>query len=114
MGEEMVQINLVIPKSMKTFLDSNRDINRSEEFREHITQKYLNPKRPRVPPLILFVGTIGPIFGILLVLIGITPTPMETTIRAILPLLGGLLALGTALTLYFEKRRVRKEISEAQ
>jgi hypothetical protein len=112
MGEETEQINLVIPKSMKEYLDSHREINRSEEFRHRITQKYLSPKRPRVHPLITFVGTIGPFFGILLILIGITPTPMEKMMRALLPLLGGILAVGTAITLYLERKRVRQEVSE--
>lgn len=109
MGEETEQINIVIPKSMKEWLDEHKEINRSKLFRDAVALK-MNPIRKKVPPLVLFVGTMGPIFGIVLIAIGLTPTPMEVVIRAVLPILGGFLAVGTTLMYILERKRTRKEI----
>lgn len=109
MGEEMEQINLTIPKSMKEWLDEHKEINRSQLFRDAVTNKRYR-KENKISPLTLFAVSMAPLFGITLIIIGITPVPMETSIRAFLPLLGGIMAIGASITYIVERKRIKQEV----
>jgi len=110
MGEETEQINIVIPKSMKKWLDENKRIvpNKSKLFRDAVYEK-MHAKKGKVPPLIFFIAIMGIVFSIVLIGIGITPSPMHVTLKSILPLLGGILVLSTSLMYYIEKKRAMKD-----
>jgi len=109
MGEKLEQINLTIPKSMKVWLDEHKEINRSKLFRDAVTNKRYR-KEKTLPPLTKFVVGMIPLFGITLIFVAISSAPMETTIRAVLPILGGVMAIGASLTYYFEKKRLEQEV----
>jgi hypothetical protein len=50
---------------------------------------------------------MGIVFAIALIGIALTPTPMYITIRALLPLLAGILAVMTSILYYKERKKVR-------
>jgi len=112
MGEETEQINIVIPKSMKKWLDDNKKIvpNKSKLFREAVYNK-MESKKGKVPALVFFVSIMGMVFSIVLIGIGLTPSPMHVTLKSILPLLGGILVVSTSIMYYIEKRRAKEEIN---
>lgn len=113
MGEETEQINIVIPKSMKVWLDENKQIvpNKSKLFRDAVYNK-MDSKKGKVSSLIFFIAIMGVVFSIVLIGIGITPSPIHVTIKAILPILGGILVLSTSLMYFIEKKRA-VEVSDA-
>jgi len=105
MGEETEQLNLVIPKDMKSWLDEHKEINRSELFRKAVKEQ-MHPRRERVPPLVFFVSVMGIVFSICLIGISLTPVPMYISIRAALPILAGAMAISTAILYYKERKRI--------
>ena len=108
MGEDTEQINLVVPKTMKKWLDEHKEINRSKLFRNAVYRK-MYPKKERVSSLVFFIAIMGVVFSITLIGIGLTPSPMYTTIRSVLPILGGVLGVTTSLLYYREKKRIMEE-----
>ena len=110
MGEDSEQINIVIPKSMKQWLDDNKKIvpNKSELFRDAVRAK-MDAKKGKVPSLVFFTAVMGVVFSIVLIGIGLSPSPMHITIKSVLPVIGGLLVVSTSLMYYIEKKRVLGE-----
>jgi len=108
MGEETEQINLTIPRKMKIWLDEHREINRSELFRQAVL-KMMYPRKEVVPPLVFFISIMGIVFSVALIGIALTPTPMYISIRAVLPILAGVLAISTSLLYYRERKRIKTQ-----
>lgn len=109
MGEPNKIISISIPQSMAEWLDSdegkNAVQNKSGLF-QHAVKKVKHPQvKGKVSPLVFFVSIMGIAFSIVLIGIGITPTPMYQTTRAVLPLLAGILAICTILTYWKESKR---------
>ena len=102
LGAEMLdkpsQVNISVPQSMKEWLDGHPEINKSDLFREAVKEKMGLKKK--VDPWIYFVAVIGTVVGVSLIGIGLTPVPMYQSIRAVLPILGGILAVSVAVYYY--------------
>ena len=105
MEEDSVKITVVIPEGMKEWLDSHKEINRSKLMRDSIQQK-MHLKKQKVHPLVFLISIMGIVFSITLIGIASIPTPMEYYWRAIISLLGGVLAFATAITYYRERKRI--------
>lgn len=108
MGEANKIISISIPQSIYDWLESDEGKekvpNKSGLFQDAVLQKKNNTKG-KVSPLVFFISIMGLVFSIVLIGIGITPSPMYQTVRMILPILGGFLAIGTALLYYKESKR---------
>jgi len=92
---------------MKEWLDKHPKINRSELFRQAVKQKMYVVEQ-KVNPLFFLASVMGIVFGVILILIGIsTPYYLNIYIRAILCLIGGLLSFLSA-SLYFKESRKLK------
>jgi len=98
-------ISLNIPETMYQWLEEHKDINRSDEFRNAILKK-MYPSKHGISPLVFFVSTMGLVFSVVLIGIGLSNVPFFDTIRQLLPLLGGILAVATALLYYKERKKV--------
>lgn len=97
------QISIVIPNDMYEWLEKHKEINRSKIFREAV-QKIRSPSK-NVSSLMFLATIMGIIFAI--VLIGISTTPyINGFLRAVIALLGGFLAVSTALAYYKERRKI--------
>jgi len=105
MEEDSVKITVVIPKSMKTWLDDHKEINRSKLVRNAIFSR-MQPEKQKVSSLIFLVSIMGIVFSISLIGIAITPSPIHQYARAMLALLGGFLAIATSITYYKERTRI--------
>jgi len=107
--KDYVQINLSIPVKMKEWLDEHRNINRSELFRQAVKQKMYVVEQ-KVSPLFFLASVMGIMFGVVLILISIAPTPLNVYIRAPLSLIGGIMAVLSALLYFKESRKLKKGV----
>lgn len=104
------QINVVIPNEMKEWLDKHPEINRSELFRNAVNAKK-NITEQKISPLMFLASIMGIIMSISL--IGIATTPyLSVPIRAVLSLLGGILAVTTIFVYIKETRDIKKHQKE--
>jgi len=111
MGEPNKIISISIPQSIDEWLNSDEGKkivpNKSGLFQEAVLRKKNPRMEGKVSPLVFFISVMGIVFSIVLVGIGITPTPMYQTARALLPLLAGILAVSTVLTYWKESKRAK-------
>ena len=105
--KQYTQLNIVIPVEMKQWLDTHKEINRSDLFRQAVNQKMML-KKQKVSPLFFFATVMGVMFGVVLILIGISPTPLNIYLKAILSLAGGFMASLSGL-LYLKELKNLKE-----
>ena len=105
MEEDSVKITVVIPEGMKEWLDNNKEINRSKLMRDSIFQR-MQTKKQKVNPLVFLVSIMGIVFSVALIGIATVPSPMVYYWRALLALLGGILAVATSITYYRERLRI--------
>ena len=99
------QISIVIPNSMYEWLEKHKEINRSEIFRQAV-KKIQSPSKNKVSPLMFLATIMGITFSICL--IGISTTVyLMPELNAIIAILGGILAVSTAMLYYKERRRLR-------
>lgn len=103
------QINVVVPPEMKKWLDENPQVNKSELFRQAVKAKK-DFIKGKVSPLFFLATTMGVLFGVVLILIGIAPSPLAKYVRGALALIGGLLSFMSALLYYKENRELKKNI----
>lgn len=102
------QINVVIPPEMKEWLDKHPNINRSELFRQAVESKK-NAVEGKVSSLFFLASVMGIMFGVVLILLGIAPSPLTKPIRAILCLIGGFMAFLSSLLYLKESRQLKKQ-----
>jgi len=100
----MAQVNINIPEDMKEWLDKHPNINRSELFRQAVKQKQ-NFLKGKVSPIVFAATIIGILMSVTLILISFVPV-MDNFIRAIIALIGGILAVLVMVTYYIEKRDI--------
>lgn len=104
-SNELKTISISIPLWMYNWLEKEgQRINRSQLFREAVERK-MRPNE-KVTPLMFLVSVMGIVFSIALIGIAITPTPIHDYARALLALLGGVMAIITAIVYYKERRHV--------
>lgn len=103
------QINVVVPPEMKKWLDENPQINKSQLFRQAVKSKKDRIKG-KVSPLFFLASTMGVLFGVVLILIGIAPSPLSKFVRASLGLIGGILSFTSAILYFKESRSLKKSI----
>jgi len=90
---------------MYEWLEKHKEINRSEIFRETI-KKIQSPSKKKVSPLMFLATIMGIIFSICL--IGISTTIyLIPELRAVIAILGGILAVSTSMLYYKESRRLK-------
>ena len=100
----MAQVNINIPDKMKEWLDENPNINRSELFRQAVKRKQQFLKG-KVSPIVFATTLAGILMSVMLILISFVPV-MDTLIRAVIALIGGILAFLVMLTYYMERRDI--------
>lgn len=90
---------------MYEWLEEHKEINRSEIFRQAV-KKIQSPQLKKVSPLMFLATIMGIVFSICL--IGISTTIyLKPELRAIIAILGGILAVSAAMLYYKESRRLR-------
>lgn len=111
MGEPNKIISISVPQNIHDWLESDEGKecvpNKSGLFQDAVIRKK-EKKIGKVSPLIFFVSIMGLVFAIVLIGIGVTPSPIYQSVRMALPLLGGILAVGTALLYYKERNRIKE------
>jgi len=103
---ELVRISIAIPAEMYNWLEKNKGINRSKLFRESV-DAIRNPGIRKMSPLMFLASVMGVVFSIVLIGIAVTPSPIWNPIRAVIALLGGVMALATAVCYTKEQKRLR-------
>ena len=99
-------ITLNIPMDMYKWLQKHKDINRSKLFREAVYFKMKNMEH-KMNPLMFLMSVMGIVFSIALVGIAITPSPIHLYAKALMALLGGILALITSIVYVRERNRLK-------
>lgn len=100
-------ISISIPMWMYNWLEKEgKQINRSKLFREAVEYK-MKPQVEKVSPVMFLVSIFGICFSITLIGIGITPSPINIYARAVMALLGGVMAMTTSMVYYKERKRVK-------
>lgn len=108
--EDQKLISINIPMSMYDWLEKHRSINRSQLFRKAVEGIMNNVSvQQQVSPLMYLISIMGIVFSIALIGIAITPTPIHDYARGLMALLGGVLAISTAILYYRERREVQGE-----
>lgn len=103
--EDKKIITINIPVAMYDWLEQHKNINRSQLFREAVEAKIHNIKtQHQISPLMYLVSIMGIVFSVALIGIAITPTPIHPSARALLALLGGILAVSTSVVYYKEHK----------
>jgi len=106
-GTSSETISISVPKDMKVWLETEgKHINRSELFRQAVLQRQ---KPTRVSSIVFLVSIMGIVFSIALIGIGVTPSPIHYITRALLALLGGLLAVMTSIVYYKERLKLSRD-----
>jgi len=100
----MAQLNINIPDKMKEWLDENPEINRSELFRQAVKRKQTFMKG-KVSPIVFATSIIGILMSVTLILVAFVPV-FNNLIRAIIALVGGILAVLVMVSYYMEKRDI--------
>jgi len=103
-GEDTKLISISIPKSMYSWLEEHKEINRSQLFREAVNREQ-HIVEEKISPLMFLISIMGYVFAVVLICIALTPTPIHNMTRAMLGLLGGFLAFATAMLYRKEKKR---------
>lgn len=101
--EEPKIISISIPESMYVWLEEHKQINRSQVFRDSV-KVIMDDKKKKVSSLLFLATIIGEVMGIALIGISVSPTTLDSNLRGLLALLGGILAVVTSIT-YFKERR---------
>ena len=104
--EGLVRISIAIPSEMYRWLEKNKGINRSKLFRKAV-DTIRNPGVKKMTPLMFLASIMGFVFSIALIGIAVTPSPILIAIRAMLALLGGFMAIATAICYYKEQTRIK-------
>ena len=103
--DDFQRISITIPEWMYQWLDEHKEINRSKLFREAVLREQnVITESKKISPLMFLASVMGIVFSIALIGIGLTPTPIHIWTRGLLTLLGGFLAVMTAL-LYQKERK---------
>lgn len=90
---------------MYKWLEEHKEINRSEIFRQTV-KRIQSPQQKKVSPLMFLATIMGIIFSV--VLIGISTTNyLGFEINAVVAILGGILAISSAMLYYKESRRLK-------
>lgn len=106
--EEQKLISINIPVGMYDWLEKHKTINRSKLFRKAVEREQGNVcEQHNVSPLMYLISIMGIVFSIALIGIAITPTPIHDYARALMALLGGILAVSTSI-LYWKERKLVK------
>lgn len=104
--DNLIRISISIPKETYDWLENNKNINRSKLFRDAI-ERIKNPVTKNISPLMFLASIMGIVFSIALIGIATLDTPIVESVRAMLALLGGVLAIATAFCYYREHKRVQ-------
>lgn len=70
----------------------------------------MKPQVEKVSPVMFVVSVLGICFSITLIGIGVTPSPIDVYARAMMALLGGVMAVTTSLAYYKERKRVTQKL----
>jgi len=108
MEENSKIISINIPIEMKRWLDEHQHINRSELFRKAVVREQQISDN-KVSPLMFLISIMGIVFSVVLISIGMTPSPLHQFMRAAMTLLGGFLAISTSLVYYKERKKIQLE-----
>lgn len=100
----MAQLNINIPDDMKEWLDNHPEINRSELFRQSVKRKQTFLKG-KVSPMVFTATIVGMLMAVSLIFISFVPV-MDDLIRALIALIGGVLAVLVMVTYYMEKKDI--------
>ena len=96
------KISMDIPMDDYTFLkDSN--INMTELFKVAIEKERIQSKK-KVSSLMFLASMMGMVFSVVLIAIGLTPSPISNITRGILCITGGVMAVSTMILYVREKR----------
>jgi hypothetical protein len=104
--EGLVRISIAIPSEMYKWLENHREINRSQLFRNAVDMKR-NPGVRKISSLMFLASIMGIVFSIALIGIALIPSPIIAEFRAVLALLGGLLAIATMGCYAREQKRIK-------
>jgi len=104
--KDYIQINVVIPPKMKEWLDQHKEINRSELFRQAVKRKMYVVEQ-KVNPIFFLATVMGVMFGVVLILVGLSRVPLHIYAKMILMLMGGILSFLSALLYYKEQRNLK-------
>jgi len=91
---------------MYKWLCNHKEINRSKLFRDAVRFKQKNIER-KVNPLVFLASIMGICFSVVLIGISLTPSPVNEPLRAVLGLLGGVLAVSTMVVYIKERKGVK-------
>jgi hypothetical protein len=91
---------------MYKWLCNHKEINRSKLFRDAVRFKQKNIER-KISPLVFLASIMGICFSVVLIGISLTPSPIGDPLRAILGLLGGILAVATMIVYVKERKSVK-------
>jgi len=100
---EQKKISMDIPIDMYDWLKTN-DINMSDLFRKAVVN-LMYETHNRIPPIFLLASVMSMMFSVVLIAIGVTPTPIHLYTRSILILVGSIMAVITSIFFYREKIR---------
>ena len=90
---------------MYEWLEHHKEINRSEIFRQAV-KKIQSPQAKKVSPLMFLATIMGITFSICL--IGISTTIyLRPELKPVIAILGGMLAVSSAMLYYKEVKRLR-------
>ena len=107
--EEQKIISISIPQNMYDWLETHPEINRSNLFREVVLSRQQTIKH-KVSPLVFLVSVMGVTFSVVLISLGLEAqsTFLNDSIRGLMCLLGGILAVSSSLVYYKERQKVRQ------
>jgi len=100
----MAQLNINIPDSMKEWLNEHPKINRSELFRQAVKREQ-NFLKGKVSPMVFVATVAGILMSVSLIMISFVPV-MDSNIRAVIALIGGILAVLVMITYYMERKDI--------
>ena len=99
---DVKKISMDIPVDYYNWL-KDENINMTELFKEAI-EELRYKKEQKISPLMFLASVMGIVFGVTLIGIGLTPTPIPVFTRAFLCVLGGILSV-TTMTAYMRSKR---------
>ena len=101
----MKKISMDIPMSMYRFYKESKRYNMTDVFRTE-TQRLMDEVHRKMSPLFFMASIFGIVFAVVLISIGLSPTPIDVTVKGVLALLGGFLALSTGMLYYKERKAI--------
>ena len=99
------KISMDIPIDMHDWL-KDHNINMSDLFRK-AALNLMYEQHARLPPIFLLASVMSIMFSVVLISIGITPTPIHIITRLSLILIGGFMGIITTIYFYREKERCK-------